>query len=247
LPATTSTFTTGSDDDGEKYAGKRLERVLASMQVEGVIVVARWYGGVMLGPVRFTHMENCATEAVRMWMARVAEFHPGGGGGGGHGDRIALTPTPTATATATTGPNPAEKQEGDDEAERARLANQLVERDHSIVVLRGLLAEMAQGKASNIITGTESKTGTGTETGDGKPDSSPALPSTAASTDSAVSPTKKLDYRSMSLARLKQLERARDATIAFILRQLDKVEEEQKAREKDMAAAPKEDHVDGDG
>jgi hypothetical protein len=213
------------------------------MQVEGVIVVARWYGGVMLGPVRFTHMENCATEAVRMWMARGGEFHPVGGGG--HGHRIALTPTPTPTAPVTATPNPAGKQDGDDEAERARLANQLVERDHSIVVLRGLLAEMAKGKASNIITGTETRTGT--ETGDGKPDSSPALPSTATSTDSAASPAKKLDYSSMSLVRLKQLERARDATIAFILRQLDKVEEEQKAREKDVAAAPKEDHVDGDG
>ncbi|KIW67544.1 hypothetical protein PV04_06788 [Phialophora macrospora] len=248
LPATTSfSVITGSDDDGEKYAGKRLERLLSAMQVEGVIVVARWYGGTMLGPVRFTHMENCATQAVRMWMARLDE-DPGRSESekSGHrldGGRVA-TATPTA-ATATATPNPAEKHR-DDEAERARLANQLVERDHSIVVLRGLLAEMTKGKAAN------------TGTADGEQSSSPVPPSTAASTVDAAttsnaagtvaSPAKKLEYSSMPLARLTQLEKARDATIAFILRQLDKVEEAQKASEKDMAAASKEeDHVDGDG
>ncbi|CAL1711430.1 unnamed protein product [Somion occarium] len=58
--------TSGSDDDGEKYAGGR---VLKVMQAEGVldavVVVSRWYGGEMLGPIRFEHMETCAREVCR--------------------------------------------------------------------------------------------------------------------------------------------------------------------------------------
>lgn len=57
-------FDTGHDDDGEKYGGKTLDTVLASMEVEGAIVVARWYGGVMLGPARFDHIRDCAREAI---------------------------------------------------------------------------------------------------------------------------------------------------------------------------------------
>lgn len=34
---------TGSDDDGEKYGGKRLEKVLTELDVEGSVVCARWY------------------------------------------------------------------------------------------------------------------------------------------------------------------------------------------------------------
>ncbi|KAI0758494.1 ribosomal protein S5 domain 2-like protein [Trametes elegans] len=56
----------GYDDDGEKYAGGR---VLKVMQAEGVIdavvVVSRWYGGEMLGPARFDHIETCAREVCR--------------------------------------------------------------------------------------------------------------------------------------------------------------------------------------
>ncbi|KAH9942139.1 ribosomal protein S5 domain 2-like protein [Epithele typhae] len=56
----------GSDDDGEKYAGGR---VLKVMQAEGVIdavvVVSRWFGGEMLGPARFDHVETCAREVCR--------------------------------------------------------------------------------------------------------------------------------------------------------------------------------------
>ncbi|KIJ49361.1 hypothetical protein M422DRAFT_161382 [Sphaerobolus stellatus SS14] len=53
----------GSDDDGEKYGG---DRVLKIMNREGildaVVVVTRWFGGTMLGPVRFTHIENCTLD-----------------------------------------------------------------------------------------------------------------------------------------------------------------------------------------
>lgn len=40
---------------------------MESMQVTGSVMVARWYGGVMLGPVRFTHIETCAVNAVKSW------------------------------------------------------------------------------------------------------------------------------------------------------------------------------------
>ncbi|KAI0326330.1 ribosomal protein S5 domain 2-like protein [Cubamyces sp. BRFM 1775] len=56
----------GFDDDGEKYAGNK---VLKVMQAEGVIdavvVVSRWYGGEMLGPARFDHIELCTREVCR--------------------------------------------------------------------------------------------------------------------------------------------------------------------------------------
>ncbi|ETI22081.1 hypothetical protein G647_06152 [Cladophialophora carrionii CBS 160.54] len=248
----TSTFTTGSDDDGEKYAGRRLEAVLSSMQVEGVIVVARWYGGVMLGPVRFTHIENCAREAIRMWVDSLGGGRQQGQGnlvsGGGSGGSSSSSKKARVDGA---GDDNAAAHDQDDEAERTRLANQLLERDNSIVVLRGLLADMTKGKASaGTVAGTDAGTGTGTGTGDIKPESSPAPPSTTV----VSSPAKKLEYTDMPLARLKQLEKARDATIAFILRQLDKVEEEQKARgtdtdtDTDTAIASKEQgRVEGDG
>lgn len=58
---------TGYDDDGEKYGGKALEKVLIETEAEGAVVVARWYGGVMLGPVRFDHIKNAARDAIIQW------------------------------------------------------------------------------------------------------------------------------------------------------------------------------------
>ncbi|KAF8586677.1 ribosomal protein S5 domain 2-like protein [Ramaria rubella] len=53
----------GSEDDGEKYGGGRILKI---MQREGVldvvVIVSRWYGGTLLGPVRFTHIENCTLD-----------------------------------------------------------------------------------------------------------------------------------------------------------------------------------------
>ncbi|EPT00411.1 hypothetical protein FOMPIDRAFT_1122786 [Fomitopsis schrenkii] len=57
---------TGSVDDGEQWAGGK---VLKAMQEEGaidaVVVASRWYGGIMLGPVRFAHFETCTREVCR--------------------------------------------------------------------------------------------------------------------------------------------------------------------------------------
>ncbi len=49
------------DDDGEDAAGGRLLHLLQILDVKDtVVVVTRWYGGVKLGPARFTHINNAA-------------------------------------------------------------------------------------------------------------------------------------------------------------------------------------------
>jgi len=100
---------TGFDDDGEQYGGKKVLSVLESMQVEGSLVVARWYGGIMLGPVRFTHMETCARDAVKAWQHHQQSIFQ---------ERARLET---------------------EEKERARLVTELQDRDSSILSLRSLL------------------------------------------------------------------------------------------------------------
>ena len=155
---------TGHDDDGEKYGGKALEKVLIETDVEGAVVVARWYGGVLLGPVRFDPIKNCARDAIAQWTqerqrsAKKAKIR-------------------------------------DDEAEKENLIKTLPERDQSIVVLRDLLAEKSQ-----------------------QPSSSPNGKGTTG---------KVPNYATMPLATLQKLEQVRDATIGWILKQIEKVEETQ--------------------
>ena len=49
------------DDDGETAAGGRLLHLLQILDVKNVImVVSRWYGGILLGPDRFKHINNVA-------------------------------------------------------------------------------------------------------------------------------------------------------------------------------------------
>lgn len=100
------------DDDGEKYGGKAILQVLEALDVQGVVVVARWWGGVMLGPVRFEHIRNCAKAAILGWRD--------GNEDEGEGKR---------------------KKVQVEEEQRGKLEQTLRERDESIVVLRGLLAE----------------------------------------------------------------------------------------------------------
>ena len=53
------------DDDGETSAGGRLLHLLQLMDVWGVlVVVSRWFGGVKLGPDRFSIINNVAKEAI---------------------------------------------------------------------------------------------------------------------------------------------------------------------------------------
>ena len=160
----------GHDDDGEKWAGARLQHVLNDMQIEGAVVVARWYGGTNIGPIRFTHIENTAKEAIWTWKTADAEAKK---------------------------EQAAKKQKLDEETARKELEQNLRERDLNIFVLRGLLAD----KNAKLN------------------DSEPVPPT----------PQKKPpDYETMSMEALKRVDKARDATIAFILKEIDKVDEQLK-------------------
>lgn len=170
----------GHDDDGEAHAGKKLERLLADLNVEGAVVVARWYGGILLGPVRFTHFENCAREAISKWRQEVGEEAK------------------------------RRKVEKEEEEEKATLAKALEQRDSSIAVLRDLLAEKLRATK-----------------GDEEASSQPTR---------SQEPSKKIDYLVMDLPTLKRLEKSRDVTLAWILKQIDKAEEDQKAREAAVSA-----------
>ncbi|KAF2034785.1 hypothetical protein EK21DRAFT_56218 [Setomelanomma holmii] len=114
MPDSKILYDSGHDDDGEKWAGGRLQNVLNDTQAEGVVVVARWYGGQNIGPIRFTHIENCAKEAIWKW-------------------KVASTQLQNEAAT--------KKQRLDEEAQRQELVKNLQERDLNIFTLRKLLAE----------------------------------------------------------------------------------------------------------
>jgi len=58
----------GSEDDGEQWAGTHVLKVMRSEAImDAVVVVSRWYGGTMLGPVRFTHIQDCAREVCQVF------------------------------------------------------------------------------------------------------------------------------------------------------------------------------------
>ncbi|KAG7090540.1 hypothetical protein E1B28_009649 [Marasmius oreades] len=53
----------GSDDDGEQWAGGKVLKVMETQAViDAVVIVSRWYGGILLGPARFSHIETCSLE-----------------------------------------------------------------------------------------------------------------------------------------------------------------------------------------
>lgn len=53
------------EDDGEGMSGSRLMHLLDIMGAWNVyVVVARWYGGIHIGPVRFRHINECARDAL---------------------------------------------------------------------------------------------------------------------------------------------------------------------------------------
>lgn len=175
----------GSDDDDEKYAGKKLEKLLIEMDVTGSVVVARWYGGILLGPVRFDHIVNVAQEAIKKWQSAAAD---------GLSSKRTKIDTP---------PNLTPEQEAD---KIKRLSKQLVDRDNSIKVLRDLLAEKKATKEAD----------------------SGALSNTTSSQDVPKSTAAGPDYQSMPLTKLRQLEKARDTTISWILKQIDQIETAEK-------------------
>lgn len=167
-PATRVLYDVGYDDDGEKWAGSRLQNVLENMKVEGVVVVARWYGGQNIGPIRFTHIENTAKEAIWNWQTADAQL---------------------------TQQQAAKKRKVEEETRRQQLIENLRERDLNVFVLRGLLAD----KKAKL-------NGTTPE---------PPTPQKAPP-----------DYGKMTMEALQRVDKARDKTIAFVLQQIDKVDEQ---------------------
>jgi Uncharacterized protein family UPF0029 len=179
----------GHDSDGERGAGRRLEKLLMDEGVEGALVVGRWYGGVMLGPIRFSHIESVAKAAIRNARA------DGSNAAALKRARIASPRVGTAT-----------KKPIDLEAaakQKLDIMEVLKERDANIIVLRQLLEDKKaklEGRAS-----------------------------------SSVTPSKSLIYARMPLPAIKALEKVRDATVAYLLKELDKVDEAQ--REEDALNA----------
>mmetsp|Transcript_2750 Transcript_2750/g.7754 ORF Transcript_2750/g.7754 Transcript_2750/m.7754 type:complete len:120 (-) Transcript_2750:216-575(-) len=59
----TDAFLQDHDEDGENAAGGRLLHLLQIVDARNVIVVvSRWFGGIKLGPARFTLINNAARE-----------------------------------------------------------------------------------------------------------------------------------------------------------------------------------------
>lgn len=53
------------DDDGESGAAKRLMFLLEQCQVDGfLLVVTRWFGGILLSTDRFKHITDCAKQTL---------------------------------------------------------------------------------------------------------------------------------------------------------------------------------------
>lgn len=174
-------YTTDHDDDGEKYAGKRVAKVLDSMQVVGACVVARWYGGVLLGPVRFDHIEECAKEAVQKWKDSVVAEQS------------------------------KKRKVEEDAILHKKLVAVLTERDQSVAVLRSLAQEKEEKLKKAMAKG-------------GDKDAEPTKTVVSSSQQSTTDGKPAMDYGSMTLDRLKALEKARDATLAFLLKRIDKAE-----------------------
>ncbi|KAI4598307.1 hypothetical protein KJ359_003191 [Pestalotiopsis sp. 9143b] len=59
------TIKEGSEDDGESGCGNFLLKIMReSDTIDTIVVMTRWYGGIMLGPDRWRIMQNCLKEAL---------------------------------------------------------------------------------------------------------------------------------------------------------------------------------------
>ena len=118
----------------------------------------------------------------------------------------------------------------DDAAESAKLIRVLVERDQSIGILRTLALEKEekanQAKDAEVAPELDHN-GTSQTDGNAVQQTKEAL--------AGVKPT--IDYSAMTLLRLKALEKARDATLSFLLKRIDKAEANI-AAVADLEAAP---------
>lgn len=179
----TKKYVAGHDDDGEKFAGKKVEQCLINANVTGACVVARYWGGIMLGPARFSHIETCAQEAIQKWRDAVGEAAS---------KKLKLQ---------------------EDAHDKERLVKTLAARDQSIVVLRALASEkeakLKSAQASNV----------------GKEANEPVdAASSQAATTTTISTSSTPAYDTMTVDRLRALDKARDATLSFLLKRIDKAE-----------------------
>jgi len=181
----------GSSDDGESHASKHILSTLRKENVLGSCVVARWYGGVMLGPVRFQHIEDATRSAITTW-------------------RGTLSTIPTTNDVKTVNDGKTDEQKRDEAAERKTLLVELAFRDESIVSLRGLLEQKKQA-LQGLGNGSCSK-----------------------DVQTGLVKEIKVDYTTYTLERLRGLDRARDGTITFLLKQIESVEKEIENVEKDL-------------
>jgi len=203
---------TGHEDDGEQWAGKRLEKVLEELNVEGSVVVARWYGGVLLGPVRFKHVEHAAKKAIQNWQRHDA-------------DRIELGTKRRRVDVESNGyaelalqgggpANPATTMRPENvQRMRDSLIADLQQRDNSIAVLRQLLEQKKLELSNDSVNA--------------------RVPSKH---PQPTSLDKKPDYSAMTLVQLQALEKTRDASIGFLLNEITKVEEEAKRAAEEVEA-----------
>jgi Uncharacterized protein family UPF0029 len=120
--------TTGFHDDGEKWAGRKVLDILIASEDEGLLCVARWYGGIMLGPARFDHIVHVAADAL-------ATYH------------LSLKKSPIITSPTMNAPTiiPSESDE-----ERGRLVRMLRGKDMTVESLRGMISRIKaeQGELS---------------------------------------------------------------------------------------------------
>jgi len=148
-------------------------------------MVARWYGGELLGPVRFKHIEDVAKSAIEAW--RVEQ-----GGGSAKRQRVEEQELQQSQSPSKETMRPEELQR-----RRKELVQTLQLRDESITTLRALLEEK-----KNV--------------------ANPSSPQAA-----NPSPSRTVNYDILPFNRLQALENARDASIGFLLKQIDKAEKDQ--------------------
>jgi hypothetical protein len=110
--------TSGFHDDGEKWAGRKVLDILIASEDEGLLCVARWYGGIMLGPARFDHIVHVAADAL-------ATYH------------LSLEKSPVITTSTMTAPRIISSESDE---ERGRLVRMLRGKDMTVENLRGTIS-----------------------------------------------------------------------------------------------------------
>ena len=100
--------------------------ILTSSEDEGLICVARWYGGIMLGPVRFDHIVHVAADAL-------ATYHLS------HGK------SPVIAAPRIQSPKMLETDEKD------KLMRMLRGKDMTVESLRGMIVEEKKKRGETVL------------------------------------------------------------------------------------------------